>query len=265
VARLAGDARIGERAMLEADRITAGELLETGAEGSVRVQVGAIGIVDVGPRSRFRVRDVENNEHRVTLELGELRAVIAAPPRQFSVETPAALAVDLGCVYTLHVQENGASRLAVETGWVSYEAQGRESFIPAGAECLSLPGRSPGTPCMSDAGEAYKRALEEFDFGTAVSLHDDEARDEALSVVLITSRRQDALTLWHLLARTQKGDRGRVYDALAARVALPDEVTREGILDGNSKMFDACWDALGYGDTSSWRMWRRPWSDVSGS
>ncbi len=264
-ARVAGEARIGSRPMRESDRIPLGEWLETGDEGSVRVQVGGIGIVDVGPLSRVRVNESEGGDHRLTLERGELRAVISAPPRQFSVETPAALAVDLGCVYTLRVRDDGSALLAVELGWVSLEAQGRESFIPAGAECLSLPGRSPGTPCMSDAPETFKRALHAFDFGDPVSMKDQGARTEALGAILVASRREDALTLWHLLSRTKGGDRGRVYDALAARVAAPDGVTREGILQGDAPMYDAWWDALGFGDTSAWRRWRRPWSDVSGT
>ena len=52
----------------------------------------------------------------------------------------------------------------------------------------------------------------------------------------------DMVTLWHLLSRVQKGDRERVYDALAAYVPPPAEVTRDGILSLDKTML-AAWRA----------------------
>jgi len=71
--------------------------------------------------------------------------------------------------------------------------------------------------------------------------------------VLAEASRDDAFTLWHLLARCDLAQKPRVYDALAALAPPPAGVTREGILRGNRQMLDRWWDQLGLGDTSWWR------------
>ena len=83
-------------------------------------------------------------------------------------------------------------------------------------------------------------------------------REAALITALDAARPRDALTLWHLLSRTEGADRGRVFDRLAQFVPPPDGVTRDGILAGNRHMLDLWWDALGLRDTSWWRMWKGP-------
>jgi len=71
--------------------------LETDASSSARLSAGEVGHVDVGPGSRVRVVRAGPGEHRLALVRGRLDAFIWASPGQFFVETPSAVAVDLGC------------------------------------------------------------------------------------------------------------------------------------------------------------------------
>ncbi len=64
-----------------------------------------------------------------------------------------------------------------------------------------------------------------------------------------------------MLTRVDPEDRGRVFDALAARLAPPAHVTRDAIEAGDREMLDAWWDTLGYGDRDWWRLWLREWRD----
>ena len=68
---------------------------------------------------------------RVALDHGTIHAFIWAPPGQFVVDTPSARAVDLGCSYTLQVDASGAGLVRTALGWVGFQLNGRESFIPA--------------------------------------------------------------------------------------------------------------------------------------
>jgi hypothetical protein len=88
-----------------------------------------------------------------------MQAFIWAPPRQFYVDTPSAVAVDLGCAYTLEVGDDGQGLLSVVGGWVAFEWQGRETFVPAMAMCVTRPRLGPGTPYFSDASEDFQNAL----------------------------------------------------------------------------------------------------------
>jgi hypothetical protein len=183
-----------------------------------------------------------------------MQAFIWAPPRQFYVDTPSAVAVDLGCSYTLEINDDGQGLLRVTMGWVAFEWEGRESFVPANAECITRPGLGPGTPYFGDASEGFQRALSEFD----VAGSDEAVRAQALTTILAAARKRDALTLWHLLTRANPVERGRIYDRMSRLIPPPPKATREGVLRGDRAMLDAWWDRLQLGNTEWWRMWKGP-------
>jgi hypothetical protein len=212
-------------------KIGVGQLLETDARSTARIAVADIGTVDVSPNSRIRLAATGSDEHRLSLERGKLHAKIYAPPRLFVVDTPSAKAVDLGCEYTLDVDQNGDSVLHVTGGWVALERDGRESIVPAGMMCKTRKGQGLGTPFNAEATEAFKKALDSFDFSRGGSA--------AVQTIIREAELYDMFTLWHLLSRVAPSDRGIVYDALAELVPPPAGVTREGILSRNKKMLDA--------------------------
>jgi len=80
-------------------------------------------------------------------------------------------------------------------------------------------------------------------------------------MLLTDARKQDALTLWHLLSRVSDRERPNVYDRLAALAPPPMDVTREGVLRLDQKMLDSWWNSLGYGDVYLWHMYERTWSE----
>ena len=155
-----------------------------------------IGQVEVEPNTRVRLVETRLTEHRLELERGTLHARIWAPPRLFFVNTPSAVAADLGCAYTLEVDDAGRGLLHVTSGYVALETEARSAIVPAGAACMTQPGAGPGTPFFEDAPEAFVESLARFDF------ENDRA---ALDAVLAGARARDTLTLWHLLSRVRRG------------------------------------------------------------
>ncbi len=254
VETLAGLPRIGAQVISKAGRLRVGEWLSTDQTAKARINVGAIGEVQIEPNSQVQLVAARATEHRLTLQRGKLTALITAPPRIFFVNTPSATAVDLGCMYTLEVDESGQGTLRVTVGWVAFEERGIESFVPEEAMCITRPGLGPGTPYFEDASAALQAALARFDVEQA----NTEARAAALEEVLREARERDGLTLWHLLARTNAGERNRVFDRLSALIPPPSEVTREGILRGERAMRDAWWEKLDLGSPSWWRLWKAP-------
>src|SRR4029453_19013707 len=136
-----------------------GEWIETNATSAARLRIGTIGTVDVAPNTRLQLLTARADEHRLNLARGSISAQILAPPRLFFVETPASTVVDLGCAYTMTVDEAGVGLLRVTSGWASLEWDGRESLVPAGASCPTRPGVGPGTPSFDDALEPLRQAL----------------------------------------------------------------------------------------------------------
>jgi hypothetical protein len=241
--------------VLRETRLGVGEWVDT-REGRARLSVGEIGEARLEPSTRVGLLDAGERSHHLSLARGVMHAVIWAPPGQFLVDTPSAVAVDLGCSYTLEVEADGSGLLRVETGWVGFESRGLQSLVPAGAACPTRRGVGPGTPYFETAPEALRLALVQIDFGS-----DAGARGAALDIALASARERDALSLWHLLTRLDGDARGRAFDRLAALVPPPAAVTREGIQRGDPLMRDAWWDELGLGSADFWRDWTARWRD----
>ncbi len=219
-----------------ANQLTVGDYLETNSTSRARIQIADIGNVEIRPNSRIKLVGTTKNEHRLSLERGVLHAQISAPPRLFIVDTPSAVAVDLGCEYTLEVDKAGNSRLEVTSGFVALERDGRESIVPAGAVCLTRKGKGLGTPFSALTTDAFRAALNRFDFSGGGS--------RAVQSMLASSSSADTVSLWHLLSRVKITDRAAIYDALSEYVKPPSEVTREGILRLDKKMLAAWRDEV---------------------
>jgi hypothetical protein len=207
-----------------------GELLQTDNQSRARIKVGEIGHVEIEPNSRLRLVEASQDEHRLALDRGTMHATIHAPPRLFFVNTPSAEAIDLGCAYTLEVDDDGSGFLHVTSGWVALVRDGRESFVPIGAMCETRPGIGPGTPFFDDATEEFRQALARFDF--------ESGGLEALKVVLKTARERDTFTLWQLLPRVEGPTRQKVLDRMIALVGLPAGITREGTMRLDPQMLE---------------------------
>jgi hypothetical protein len=204
------------------ERMQIGELVETDAASRAMIKIGEIGTVELAPNTRLALQFAGPNQHRLQLARGTISAEIFAPPRVFFVETPASTVVDLGCAYTMQVDEAGVGMLRVTSGWASLEWDKRESLVPAGASCPTRPQIGPGTPAFDDAAERLRQALFAFDF--------ENGGPDAVETVLAEARDRDTLTLWHLLSRVDGSLRARIFDRMAALTPLPTGVSRERAL-----------------------------------
>ena len=212
-----------------------GESVETNDSSRAVIQVGDIGHVEVKPGSRLRLLGATATDHRLALDRGEIYARVTAPPRLFFVETPAGIAIDLGCAYTLRVDAAGNGFLEVTSGAVEFEWAGRHAIVPLTFRIEIRPGFGPGVPVVAGASDAFRGALAMLEF----------AGDQtALPRVLALARPDDAISLWHLLARTTGASRVAVYERLAELVPPPAGVDREAVLRLDSRALDTYWNWL---------------------
>jgi hypothetical protein len=261
VSRVAGTPRIGPNIISgkETSRLGVGQILETDHESRASLRAEDIGQIEVEASTRLRLLTMGTGLKRIALDRGTIHAYIWAVPGQFVVDTPSAVTVDLGCAYTLQVDDSGAGLVRTSLGWVGFKLNGHESFIPAGAACATKPRVGPGTPYFEDASSKFRAALARFDFEDSTP----QQRAGHLEIVLGESRKRDALTLWHLLTRVDEGQRVLVFDRLAKFAPPPAVVTKEGILHLDQPMLDLWWNELGFDDISVWRHWEHSWSGAS--
>ena len=256
VSRLEGAPQIGTQIVSshpDATKLHVGQTLSTNSVSRASLSQSDLGEIKIDPNSRVRLLQTDPLHKRLQLDVGTIHAAIWAPPGQFVVDTPSAVAVDLGCAYTLQVAPDGSGTIRTTLGWVGFHLNGRDSFIPSGAMCSTRPKIGPGTPYFEDSSESFREALHQFD-ATEQSAN---SKSSALNTILSQARPRDGLTLWHLLSRTEGPERGQVYARFAALVPPPPGVTREGILALDLQMLDRYWNALDLGDISLWRYWEQ--------
>lgn len=233
-----------------------GEAFETDRISKAHIAVADIGRLELEPMTRLRLLQSAAGRKRIALDRGTIHVAIWAPPGEFVVDTPSAVAVDLGCMYTLSIEENGNGLLRTTLGWVGFQSHGHESFIPAGAAAATYAESGPGLPFFEDASGLFLSAISRFDSAKEGSAQ----RRAARQVILRLARPRDGLTLWHLLSRVSPVDRQAVYERLSALIPPPAGTTREGILRLDRTMLDSWWNALDFGDVGLWRHWKRSWT-----
>jgi len=255
--RVAGSPVAGARAIASSGTLVEGEWLETDASSRARLSIGTLGSADVGPGSRVKLVQAGGAERALRVERGTIDARVWAPPRFFLVETPAATAIDLGCIYTLDVDDRGNGVLLVRSGQVELRGYGLRSLVVAGTAAEMRAGAGPGTPYDSTETRAFRTSLSAIDFG------EETGRRLAFERLLAASSRRSTITLWHLLPRVRTDERALVFDRLAALAGVPDGVDRDDVLRLDDRSLSRWRRAL----EPSWsservRLWKRAWRAV---
>ena len=256
VANLQGAPQIGTKQIAPGQtpaKLHVGQTIITNGNSRASLSQADLGEIRIDPNSRVRLVQTDTHRKRIQLDVGTIHAAIWAPPGTFIVDTPSAVAIDLGCAYTLQVSPDGSGTMRTTLGWVGFHLNGRDSFIPAGAMCSTRPKIGPGTPSFEDASESFRDALFIFD----MTEQSTDAGSKQLNTILSQARPRDGLTLWHLLSRTTGPERAQVYARFAALVPPPKGVTRSGILNLDQSMLDLWWNSLGLGEISLWRFWEQ--------
>lgn len=228
VAVLAGAPTLASHSLADSGTLAVGEWLSTDETSAAEITVGHLGRVRVEPRSRLRLLASDANGHRLLMEEGMIHASLWAPSGEVVLETPAATVVDLGCEYTLAVDEQGHGLLCVETGWVSLEGDGRMALVPSGAQCEMRPGKGPGTPYLAGATPEYLDLLRSFDFESEAAERAQELIDRASPC--------DAFSLVYVIDRVLPHQRGEIFDRVSELYPPWAGITRTGIVNLESSV-----------------------------
>lgn len=190
-----------------------GGTLDTGA-GTARLAIADIGIAELGPGTRVRLdRSERAVRQQLHLERGTMHARVTAPPRIFAVTTPSSGVTDLGCEYTIRIDEKGAGTIEVQSGKVELETSARAVIVaPAGTAARMREGRQPSVPVRTDASPALRAAVLAYENGSP----------DGVDQVLATVSPRDAITLANLAMLV--ADRTRVLERLAQLSPPPEGI-----------------------------------------
>lgn len=159
--------------------------LDTGAH-EASLTIADIGTARLGKQTRVRLDRTDRERHQLALDRGHLHAKVNAAPRLFAVTTKHTDVIDLGCEYTIDVDDNGAGAICVLTGIVELVTKsGAVVVAPEGSCAAILAGQRPGLPVARIARAEVVAAVRAYDRGEA----------GALDRLLAIADRRDAITL----------------------------------------------------------------------
>jgi ferric-dicitrate binding protein FerR (iron transport regulator) len=221
-------------------RLRVGQWFETTGAAEAIVRIADVGEIRVEPNSRMRILQSRPQEQRMELQRGTIKAQVWAPPRLFFVETPSATAIDLGCAYTLNVDDAGNGLLRVTLGAVQLESAGRSSVVLLGWSAKTRRDAGPGTPFLVESSAEMQQALDVIDFGL-----DPAAKASAVDFIVKQAGDYDMVMLWHLLSRVDAGLRRKIYERMIDLDSGPDGVTVEGMINLDPDMMNRWKSRLG--------------------
>ena len=227
-------------------------------DAAARVDIARIGTMQVQPGSALTLSETTSKRHRVTLDRGTVHVRIWAPPGRFALRTPSGNIIDLGCIFDLTVEDDGTSRVRVETGWVQMQNAWGESLVPAGTSSLMGSGARPAVPIYEDASDQFAMAVRVMERTT-----DERASRAMLDRVLPTARPRDVLTLLMLARVSPSALKRPLLDRAAQLVPPPPAVSVDGIMGGDTAQLWTWYHKLDLPPVKGWlRNWRDalPWT-----
>jgi ferric-dicitrate binding protein FerR (iron transport regulator) len=194
-----------------------GGQLDTGAH-EASLTIADIGTAKLGKQTRVRLDRTDKDRHQLALDRGHMHAKVIAPPRLFAVTTKHTEVVDLGCEYTIDIDDHGAGSICVATGIVELATKsGADVVVPEGSCAAILAGQRPGLPVARGARP---------ELVAAVDAYNHESTNSAMCTppvfrrLLDTATDRDAITLIALAAVDQR--RADVLERLMELSPPPD-------------------------------------------
>lgn len=195
-----------------------GGTLDTGKSEAV-LAIADIGSAQLSPQTRVRLDQTSRDRHQLYLERGKMHAKVTAPPRIFAVGTPSGQVTDLGCAYTLEVDERGAGSIEVQSGMVELEAaNGGVVVVPAGAGARLAAGRRASLPLSNGANAQLVAAVRAYHDGTG-----------DIAGVLASAKPSDAITIANLVRVAPADARRTVLDRLQELFPAPQQMSVDDI------------------------------------
>lgn len=209
--------------------LRAGDVVRTGAQGSVRLESPAVGVLDISANTTVELIENRRNRHRLALTAGTIHARTRSMPGVFVIDTPRARAIDLGCEYTLTVGPDGVGELHVISGWVDLARGFEQSLVPQGASALMTADGELTVPVFDDAAPRFRAAVRDF------------AHTHDLPTIVSLARQRDALTLLNLFRLATPDESVILFDRLNQLVPAPPSISRESVRDWRPDVTELWW------------------------
>jgi RNA polymerase sigma-70 factor, ECF subfamily len=218
VVQLAGQPKIGNVVINKDDSFNSESTIETNENSSVTFVMPDLGRLLIDKSS---VVSRTKNSNEIKIEKGQIRKFEGDASDVLTVLTPLAKFTEFykGGAFRLNVDETGACKLAVESGWVIVNIKEFDSYVPKNFDCLISRGRY-AIPYPSDSSPELISLLQNF----------SGINDPSVGTILSQMTIKESLSLWHIIQLISTENRSIAFDRLNELIPAPSVVTKEGIL-----------------------------------
>jgi len=198
--------------------------IETNESSSLSVIMPGLGRLLIEP-STIISRTKKSNE--LKLDKGQIKKFEGDATDVLTVITPLAKLTELykGGAFKLSVNEEGNSKLIVESGWMIVSVKEFDSYVPKNFNCQISRGRY-AIPYPSDSEPQLINLLQNF----------GGINDPSVGTILTLATKKEAISIWHILQLISTENRSIGFDKLNELIPIPSSVTKAGILSLNKEM-----------------------------
>jgi len=224
VIQFSGKPTLNNSAISKSDGFDSESTIETDGNSSVTVMIPELGRLLIDNSS---IISRTKNNNQLKLDNGQIRKFEGDASDVITVLTPLAKFTELykGGAFRLHVEDNGACNLTVESGWVIVNIKEFDSYVPKNFDCLISKGRY-AIPYPPDSSPQLISLLQNF----------SGINDPSVGTILSLMTKKESLSLWHIIQLISTENRSIAFDRLNELIPAPSGVTKEGILALNKTM-----------------------------
>lgn len=218
VAQFSGQPKIGNIVINKDDSFNSESTIETNENSSVTIVMPDLGRLLIDKSS---VVSRTKNSNEIKIEKGQIRKFEGDASDVLTVLTPLAKFTEFykGGAFRLNVDETGACKLTVESGWVIVNIKEFDSYVPKSFDCLISRGRY-AIPYPSDSSPELISLLQNF----------SGINDPSVGTILSQMTIKESLSLWHIIQLISTENRSIAFNRLNELIPAPSGVTKEGIL-----------------------------------
>lgn len=218
VLQLAGQPKIGNVVINKDDSFNSESTIETSENSSVTFIMPDLGRLFIDNSS---IVSRTKNSNEIKIEKGQIRKFEGDASDVLTVLTPLAKFTEFykGGAFRLNVDETGACKLAVESGWVIVNIKEFDSYVPKNFDCLISRGRY-AIPYPSDSSPELISLLQNF----------SGINDPSVGTILSQMTIKESLSLWHIIQLISTENRSIAFNRLNELIPAPSGVTKEGII-----------------------------------
>ena len=217
-------------------KIRQGESLLTEDSSRAAVLVPSVGNIDIEENTLLFLEKAKDGSNRIRLQKGTIKVVNFSYMPDLAIDIGNCVVIDRSGQFSLSMDENNIAKIFVEFGFVEIQHDNQTVYLNEEYNCEIRDGYKIGTPYRRDASENLKEEVKNFD--------NNGAGDNSIEKIIEAATPKDMLTLLELIPRTSKLKRQVLFQAIANNFPPPENVTRAGVINGDSNMLYLWWQEI---------------------